>query len=283
MPKSVAIITDSTSDIPAELAAKFDILVVPLYIHFGTEALRDGVDIDAPGFFARLTTDPNHPKTSQPLPADFVAAYDRVRQKPGIDEIVVLTISSALSGTYESAVIAKNEVDFPVHVVDTRNVSMGETLIVLAAAEAAEQGASAAEVVELAESLIPRTTLLFAVDTLEYLHRGGRIGTASKFIGTALSIKPVLHIDDGHVAPLERIRTKKRALARLVELVEQNTEPGRPLTVAVGQGQAEEEARWITEELRTRLLLQAVYQIEVGATIGTHAGPGVVGVGFYQR
>ncbi len=283
MPRQVAIITDSTSDIPADLAAAHDIHVVPLYIHFGTEALRDRVDIDSAAFFRRLTADPHHPKTSQPMPADFVAAYKEVREKMGAEEIVVLTISSLLSGTYESAVAAKGEVNFPVHVLDTRNVTMGETLIVLAAAEAAEQGASAAEVLEVARSLMPMIRLYFAVDTLEYLHKGGRIGTASKFIGTALSIKPVLHIHEGVVAPLERVRTKKRALSRLLELVQANSDPDRPMLVAVGHGQAPDEADWVAQELGSRFHLEQLIQIEVGATIGTHAGPGVVGLSFYQK
>lgn len=283
MPRRVAIITDSTSDIPPDLAAEHDILVVPLYIHFGTETLRDRIDIDAEGFFRRLTTDPHHPKTSQPKPADFVAAYHNVREQSGAQEIVVLTISSALSGTYESAVAAKAEVDFPVHVIDTRTVTMGETLIVTAAAEAAGQGASAEEVVAVARSMIGKVPVYFVVDTLEYLHKGGRIGTASRFIGTALSIKPVLQIADGHVAPLERVRTKKRALARLIELVGESVDASRPVTLVVGQGGAPEEAVWVTQELAARFQPDPMYQVEVGATIGTHAGPGVVGVSFYQK
>mgnify|MGYP005832310109 FL=1 len=283
MPRQVAVITDSTSDIPADLAAKHDIHVVPLYIHFGTETLRDRVDIDTEGFFRRLTTDPHHPKTSQPTPEDFVEAYQTVREKTGAQELVVLTISSALSGTYASAEAARSRVSFPVYVLDTRHVTMGETLIVLAAAEAATQGATGPAVMDLARSLIPKVRLFFAVDTLEYLHRGGRIGTASKFIGTALSIKPVLHIHDGEVAPLERIRTKKRALARLVELVEANIDPSRPTFVSVGHGQDQEEADWLAREIETRFHPEQLVMMEVGATIGTHAGPGVVGVSFYQN
>jgi DegV family protein with EDD domain len=283
VPKQVAIITDSTSDIPADLAAEHDIHVVPLYIHFGDETLRDGVDIDSEGFFRRLTTDPHHPKSSQPTPADFEVAFNKIRGETSAEEIVVIAISSALSGSYQSAMVAKGEVDFPVHVLDTRNVSMGETLIVLAAAEAAEGGANAAEVMDVARSLVPKVRLYFAVDTLEFLHKGGRIGAASKFIGTALSIKPLLHIHDGHVAPLERIRTKKRALARLLDLVEENHDPNRPIIATIGHGQAQDEADGVAQEFQARFQPEKLYRIEVGAAIGTHAGPGVVGAGFYQK
>jgi DegV family protein with EDD domain len=282
MPKRVAIITDSTSDMPAELVARYEIEVVPLYVTFGTNTLRDGVELPSPMFFERLQTDPNHPTTSQPTPADFVEAYNRARDAIDAEEVVAITISEELSGTYDSAVAAQKMVDFPVHVLDSRTTTMGLTLATVAAAEAAEQGASGAQVASAAQAAIDNVRLFFVVDTLEYLHKGGRIGTASRFIGTALSIKPVLQVADGAVQAFERVRTKKRALARLVNLLDELADPDRPLFLAVGQGEAREDMQWLINEINARHTPEKLYQIEVGATIGTHTGPGVVGYSFYQ-
>ncbi len=277
----VAIVTDSTSDLPAELAAAHGIHVVPLYVTFGADTLRDGVDLDSKGFFARLQTDPNHPHSSQPTPNDFVETYKRLHGA-GADEIFAVTISPLMSGTYESATIAKGEVNFPVHVLDSRSTSLSLGLVALAAAHAAAQGACGEDVMQVAAPIAEKAHIFFVVDTLEYLHKGGRIGAASKLLGTALKLKPILQVIDGEVLALERVRTKKRALARLVELVGEYTEPGRPIIMNVGDGNAPEAGDRIAEELSARYAPQKVYRSSIGATIGTHTGPGLVGVAFYQ-
>ncbi|MBN1283806.1 MAG: DegV family protein [Anaerolineae bacterium] len=277
----VAVITDSTSDMSSEFARAHNIHVVPLYILFGTDTLRDRVDIDPAGFFKRLREDPRHPQTSQPTPADFADAYRRAHED-GADEVCVFTISLALSGTYESAIKARAEVDFPVYVCDTRTASVALSLVVIAAAEAAAQGAGGEEVLEIGRAVAEKTQLFFVVDTLEYLHRGGRIGAASKFFGTMLSIKPILEVRDGLVQGKEKIRTRKRALARLVDLVGESIDPARPLIVGAGHGDARDELDWVVQQVVERFHPQALYHFEVGPTVGTHVGPGLLGVGFYQ-
>jgi DegV family protein with EDD domain len=273
----IAIITDSTSDLSPEHREQYGITVVPLYVVWGSEELRDGVDIDKEGFYSRLPKDPIHPKTSQPSPADFVQAI----QATGAQQVLILTIASALSGTLNSAQQAANQVSAEVHAVDSFSTSMGLGWQVLAAARAREEGADIEGMIAAAQRVRENLSVLFAVDTLEYLHRGGRIGGAAKLLGTALQLKPLLAVDPitGRIDAVERTRTRKKALRRIVEAsVEGLNGSQRGLRMSVLHAVAEEDARAIYDELKAQYRPEEITMNELTPILGTHAGPGIVGL-----
>lgn len=276
----VKIVTDSGADIPKPLAEELDIAVVPLTVHFGDEEFKDGVDLELSEFYRRLHAG-GQPRTTQPSPADFEAVYRRLQADA--DAIVSVHLSSELSGTMQSASIAAamDGIDVPVHVVDSRSASLGIGMLAVEAARMAKAGASAEDIVQHLEAMVARQKVLFLVDTLEYLQRNGRIGRAQAFVGGLLNIKPLLTIDDGVVAPLERARGRAKARARLLELVTQGAQ-GQRVKVAVMHADALEEAESLASELRSRLDVEELVVGQLGATIGTHAGPGTLGVVFYS-
>lgn len=276
----VKIVTDSGADIPKPLAEELDIAVVPLTVHFGDEEFKDGVDLELSEFYRRLHAG-GQPRTTQPSPTDFEAVYRRLQADA--DAIVSVHLSSQLSGTMQSASIAAamDGIDVPVHVVDSRSASLGIGMLAVEAARMAKAGASAEDIVQHLEAIVARQKVLFLVDTLEYLQRNGRIGRAQAFVGGLLNIKPLLTIDDGVVAPLERARGRAKARARLLELVTQGAQ-GQRVKVAVMHADALEEAESLASELRSRLDVEELVVGQLGATIGTHAGPGTLGVVFYS-
>jgi len=276
----VKIVTDSGADIPKPLAEELDIAVVPLTVHFGDEEFKDGVDLELSEFYRRLHAG-GQPRTTQPSPTDFEAVYRRLQVDA--DAIVSVHLSSELSGTMQSASIAAamDGIDVPVHVVDSRSASLGIGMLAVEAARMAKAGASAEDIVQHLEAIVARQKVLFLVDTLEYLQRNGRIGRAQAFVGGLLNIKPLLTIDDGVVAPLERARGRAKARARLLELVTQGAQ-GQRVKVAVMHADALEEAESLASELRSRLDVEELVVGQLGATIGTHAGPGTLGVVFYS-
>ncbi|MFS8523943.1 MAG: DegV family protein [Limnochordales bacterium] len=276
----VKIVTDSGADIPKPLAEELDIAVVPLTVHFGDEEFKDGVDLELSEFYRRLHAG-GQPRTTQPSPTDFEAVYRRLQADA--DAIVSVHLSSELSGTMQSASIAAamDGIDVPVHVVDSRSASLGIGMLAVEAARMAKAGASAEDIVQHLEAIVARQKVLFLVDTLEYLQRNGRIGRAQAFVGGLLNIKPLLTIDDGVVAPLERARGRAKARARLLELVTQGAQ-GQRVKVAVMHADALEEAESLASELRSRLDVEELVVGQLGATIGTHAGPGTLGVVFYS-
>jgi DegV family protein with EDD domain len=275
---SIAIVTDSTADLPPDIAASRGVTVVPLTVALEGKSYRDGVDITAADFYRRLQSASVPATTSQPTPASFEAAYRRLLEDH--DEVVSIHISEKLSGTYAAAVqgARMTRAGDRIRVVDSEMVSMPLGLIVLAATESARAGAGAREVAERVEDLRRQASVFFVVATLEYLRRGGRIGAANALLGSVLQVKPVLTIRDGQVTPLERVRTQDRALARLVELVREQ-DRGRGLCAIVGHAASEGAAERIALEIEggcDTLLVQPL-----GPVVGAHAGPGTVGVGCY--
>ncbi len=277
-----ALITDSTSDLPAAIAQERQIHVAPLYIIWGQDSLRDSIDITPEQFYRRLAIDPVLPTTSQPTPADFVDLYRQAHVDGETEGVLVMTISADLSGTYASAMQAREMVDFPVEVVDMRSVTLGTAMPVLQVADARDQGASLQEAAALARSLANRTHIYFTLDTLEYLHKGGRIGGAKRLIGTAFNIKPVLQIANGRVEAKESIRTRKRALSRLLELFEETADPAKAMYVGLLHGQAPADADWLEAEITARWQPARLIKAQVGAVIGVHTGPGAVGFALLQ-
>ncbi|MGD2105085.1 MAG: DegV family protein [Anaerolineae bacterium] len=276
----VAIVTDSTSDIPAELVQKHNLTVVPLYVIWGDDQLRDGVDIDQPTFYARLPRDPIHPQTSQPTPADFVQAIERLEAQ----QVLIVTVSKALSGTYESACQARELLEVPVHVVDSYSLSLGLGWQVVEAARARDEGAGIEEMIATVERVREKMSLLLTVDTLEYLHRGGRIGGAAKLLGSIVQLKPLLCVNHstGTLEAVEKTRTRKRALRRLVDETLQRVDPRKPLHAAVIHGAAPEDAKVLLNELLNRCDQIEVLQGAITPVLGVHGGPGVVGIAAYN-
>jgi DegV family protein with EDD domain len=247
---------------------------------WGDEQLVDGVDIDEESFFARLPDDPIHPKTSQPTPGDFVRALEPLDAQ----EILIITLSKALSGTHESACQARAEIDVPVHVVDSRSLSMGLGWQVLAAARAREEGADVEGMVAAAQRVRQRTSLLLTVDTLEYLHRGGRIGGAAKLLGSLVQLKPLLTVDQetGTLDALEKVRTRKRALSRMVEGTFSRVDPTRQAHIAVMHGAAPDDAQHLLHEVEERCQQAEILTSAITPVLGVHGGPGTVGIAAYN-
>jgi DegV family protein with EDD domain len=275
----VVVVTDSTADIPRSVREKLGIEIVPLVVHFGDEAYLDNVELSPEAFYRKLRMSAVLPKTSQPSPAQYFELYERLVGEG--KTVVSIHLSSAMSGTCQSARIAQSMLEGKgdVTVIDSRSASYGYGMGVVAAAERAAQGASKEEVIAAFERVRREMRLYFLVDTLEYLHKGGRIGRAAALFGTLLHIKPILTIDDdGYVAPLEKARGTKRAVSRIAELLEPEF-GGRPVELAMVDtpGQTEMADR-LKELLLERLDVRRFFQSEIGPVIGTHAGPGTVGV-----
>ena len=276
----VKIITDSTAYLPPELITRYGIQVVPLKVLFGPEAYAEGVDISNEEFYRKLAKASTLPTTSQPSIGDFVQAYGETAREAV--PILSIHISSKLSATVNSALNAKDELpQAQIEVVDSLSTCMGLGMIVLAAARAADEGQPLSQIRASTERLIKGMHIFFVVDTLEYLHKGGRIGGAAALLGTVLRIKPILYIKDGQIEVLARVRTKRKAVKRMLELVEERVQKGASVHVAVIHAQAAEEALALQEEVRARFDCAEMYLSELGPVIGTHAGPGAVGLAFY--
>ncbi|OON80830.1 DegV family protein [Streptomyces tsukubensis] len=276
MSRHVAIVTDSTAYLPQRTIERHGITTVPLTVVLGGRALEDGTE-DSSRSLAQVLQKRGSVTTSRPGPEVFAETYRRVADA-GADGIVSLHLSSEISGTYDSAVLAAREAPVPVRVVDTGMVAMALGFCALTAAEVAESGGSADDAVSAAEKRAADTSAYFYVDTLDYLRRGGRIGAAQALLGSALAVKPLLQLDGGRIELLEKVRTASRAIARLEEIVAERAGSG-PVDVAVHHLAAPDRAEALAERLRARLPgLGELHVSEVGAVIGAHTGPGLLGV-----
>jgi DegV family protein with EDD domain len=270
-------LTDSTSSLPEGIAAQRGIRVVPLSVRLGAQVGLEGVDIDTTQLCAALADRRLDVQTSRPAPAEFAACY-RNALDSGASAVVSVHLSRALSGTWDAARQAAEEVGADrVRVVDSQAACMGLGYAVLAAADAAEAGDRMAEVASAASDVATRCRMFFSVDTLERLRRGGRIGAAAALFGTALAVKPLLHVAHGRILPLEKVRTTARAAQRLVELAAQAAGEG-PVDLAVQHLAAAARAEELAARLRERLDVARLLVSEVGAVIGAHVGTGLVGV-----
>lgn len=278
----IAILTDSTANMPVEWLEQYNITTIPLKIHWGNDTFLDGVNITPSEFYVRLSQSKTLPTTSQPSAQDFIQAFENLAGQA--DGIVVPLISSGISGTVASAQAAAREFSrIPIEIIDTQITSMGQVLIVLAAARAAEQGKSLEEVRRAADEAVKRLHLFFAVDTLEYLHRGGRINGASRYLGTALDIKPILFFNsEGKIDALERVRTKRKALQRLIALAEEQAN-GRPVHVGIVHANAPQAAQEFRDEVEQTLNCHEIFTVEFSPVIGVHVGPGTIGIGLYAE
>ncbi|HEY5638504.1 MAG TPA: DegV family protein [Dehalococcoidia bacterium] len=277
---SVRIVTDSTSDIPAQKALELGIAVVPLSVVFGEESLKEGVEISHDVFYERLAKAKDLPTTSAPSVGDFLDTYREVLKET--DEIVSVNLSSKLSATYSNAVQAAAilaDEGARIEVVDSKTVSLGMMFLCRAAVKAASAGASVEEIRDILDAMIPRISVYVVLDTLEYVRRGGRIGRARAFLGTVLRVKPILSFEGGEVVPEERVRTRPLALDRLFQLV---TSAPNITEIGVAYSTNAVEAEELRRRLEEALEGVEVQMTRIGAVAGVHGGPGVLGVGFLR-
>ncbi len=275
----VAIVTDSTAYIPKDILAKHNIIVAPQILIWGNETFRDGVDIQPDEFYNRLKTASVMPTTSQVTIANFKEIFSQLLDE-GKDVLAIL-ISAKLSGTIDSAVQAREM--FPgakIEIVDSETTAMAMGFQVLEVAKLAESGAGLAECKALAEKARRHVGVIFAVDTLEFLHRGGRIGGGTRFLGTALQLKPILEVTGGRVEPIERVRTRSKSLQRVVEIIAQRVAGRAPVRLSALHASAPNEAAQLLEMANARLDAVESLISEVSPVVGTHAGPGTAGLAF---
>jgi DegV family protein with EDD domain len=271
--RRIAIVTDSTADIPARLLKEYDIHVIPQILIMGDKTWLDGVDIDPPAFYELLRSSPDCPSTSQPSIASFQELFRKLSREA--EGVVAVLISDDLSGTLNSAQAAAASLpDVPVELVDTCGASM---------ARAADAGEGLETVAAAARALVDRVQVYFVVDTLEYLHRGGRIGAAAKLLGSALDLKPVLEIRDGIVKPLARVRTRRKALRKVFDLLDEQLAGKDRIHMAVLHVAAPHEAAHLKEQFISCFHPVEMIETECGPVVGAHAGPGTVGVVFYAE
>jgi DegV family protein with EDD domain len=277
---SVVVVTDSTASLPTEVAAAHGITVVPLQVVIGSEVFDEGSAEATPARVAEALREFRPVSTSRPTPAALIDVYEHLAES-GANEIVSVHLSAEMSGTFESAQLAARDFRIPVHAVDSRQVGVATGYAAITAAEVASRGGSGADAAEAARVRAAAARSLFYVDTLEYLRRGGRIGAATALFGGALSVKPLLTIQDGLVASLERVRTSGRALARLEELaVAAAGDESADVCVAhlASPDRADRLAANLAERLQANLEGREVWCAELGAVLGAHVGPGMIAV-----
>ena len=280
--QNTAIVLDSTADFPDAQIRFPNMRVVPLYVRFGEESFRDYVELDPHDFYERLKAAPELPTTSQPTPQDFLSIYHALS---GYERIYSLHISSKLSGTFQSATLAAGEVGGDqIRLLDSESASVGIAMLALGIQRLLEQGTTDDEIEALAGRYREEAGLLFTVDTLEFLAKGGRIGRARALAGSLLNVKPILTIDDGEVVPLTRVRGRAKALEEFRKRFEAATTSADGLYVAIAHAEADE----AVEQLRalvtaTRPQAQIELVTSLGAVVGTHAGPGTVGFFWFQN
>lgn len=284
MKHKIALITDSTCDLPLNFRKQYDIDVVPLAIIWGEEQFRDGVDLAPEDFYRRLGTDQVIPTTSQPTPQEMVQVYEKAK-KNGAEEIVILTISSAMSGTHESAKKAAELVDVQVHVQDSKSNTMSLGWQVLAAARSREAGGNVQSMLSAAKQARENMVLMISLDTLEFLHKGGRIGSASHFIGTLLNLKPQITVNhqSGEVEGGRRSRTRKKALIDLYSDFFSQIDSSKNLRVAVLHNAALDEAEKIANRIQQEFHPEELVLGIVSPVLGVHTGPGAVAICGYTE
>jgi DegV family protein with EDD domain len=275
----IHVVCDSTADLDSAYTTAHDVAVVPLRIIFGEDEFLDGVDMSTADFYRRMETDPHLPRTSQPTPAEFEAVFRRVGSDGGA--IICTTISAELSGTYGSALHARAALpEMDIRVVDSRTVGPTHTAAVELVVALRDEGRDADAVVAALGRLRAKQRLVFALETLEYLHRGGRIGGGQAFVGTVLSIKPILGMTDGKIEAIDRVRTYPRALTRLVDEVATAAREWGPTKVICAHAARPEQARTVADRV-AEITGEQPLVVEIGGVLGCHAGPGGFGIGMH--
>ncbi len=272
----VKIVTDTAQDFTPDCLMDKGINVVPLTVHFGDDSFLDGFELRGKAFYDKLRQSPHHPSTSQPSPAAFHEVFSRETEDGST--VVAITLSSGLSGTFQSAVIAKAELpDREIFLVDSQQASGGQGLLVLAAQEMADAGKPASYIIDEVTRMSSEMVTIFSVDTLDYLARNGRIGKAQHLLGSMLNMKPILRLDkDGVVTAVDRVRGKGKVIPRILELIHEKIREGSLVDAVFVHADAPEELRKLTESVSGAFRIRKCYETEIGAIIGTHTGPGTL-------
>jgi len=278
---TVKIITDSTSDIPASLAAELGIRIIPLYVHFGNEVYRDGIDLSTDDFYKRLVVSKRLPTTSTVSPSDFAQVCDALARET--DEILAIMISSKLSATYEVSCQGRDLMkakDCRVEVIDSQLICLALGLIVIAAAKEAQRGSGLDQVIAAANDVRSRLHVRMAFDTLEYVRRGGRIGAAQALLGNLLHFKPILTLKDGVPIPVTRERTRAKAIDHLLQFARSvpNIED-----LALASTTTPEDVEQLMDDLAPTFPRERIYVSTIGSVMGTHLGPGAIGVAVVEK
>jgi DegV family protein with EDD domain len=270
---TIKIVTDSVADLPPQVVQELGITVVPLHVRFGTEVYRDGIDLTADEFFDRLMHNKILPVTSVPSPGDYAETYDRLAEET--DEILVITVTSKLSGTHEVALqsVGLMKKNCRVEVIDSQWAVMAEGFIAMAAARAAQSGASFDEVLDIARRNISRVDMRAAFDTLEYLQRGGRIGKAQAFLGSLLKINPIIRLKDGEVVPAAKERSRAKAIDYLYNFAMSYSHIEE---IAIEYATSLDEVEMLAERLDSKFPKERIYRSRASPVIGTHTGPGLL-------
>jgi DegV family protein with EDD domain len=277
----IKILTDSTADLTPELQERYGIHVIPLFVTInGRTYVDDGVDIGRREFYSKLRATSKLPITSQPSVGDFQKVFRELTADGS--EVLCLTISSQMSGTYVSAKAAADSMpEARIHLMDSRQVSVALGQMAIRAAREVAAGRSAAEVLQILDKMADSAGIVFLVETLEYLHKGGRIGAASVLVGTLLNIKPILTIKKGLIHPLNQVRSKKSAKERMLSLLAEQVPAGAAIWGAIAHGDNLSDAEWLAEQLRMRYDCKELYIAEMGPVVGTHVGPGIFGTAIF--
>jgi DegV family protein with EDD domain len=277
---TIKIVTDSSADLPAQIAEELGITVVPLYVRFGEEVYRERVEISEDEFYRRLLHDPTHPSTIQPSPQDFADVYQNLSQEA--DGIISIHISDKLSGTCNSARQGKKMVEnkCPIEVIDSQTITMGLGLICIAAANSAKNGAELVQIREEVNQMLPNVRLLGLFDTLKYLLLGGRIGKAKALVGSILNVKPMLTLKDGEVVPAGQVRTRSKGVEKLIDLVKNAVDPQG---VAIAYNTTPEEANTLAERLDPIFSKEKIIITRLGTTLGVHGGPGFLALALLEK
>ncbi len=275
----VRVVTDSTSDIPSSVAQELRITIVPQYVCFSTKEYRDGIDLSTEDFYHRLASSPILPTTSATSPRDFHAAFTRLAEET--DEIVSVNLSSRFGAAFNNALLAKDMIEkrCRIEVIDTRAGIMGQGLIVIAAAQSAQTGASLDEVVEVVHRIIPRAHVRITFDTLEYLRRGGRVGKAQALMGSLLKINPILGIKDGEAYPFAKVRGRAKAIDYLYDFVAGFSHIS---SLAVEHATTPDEAELLINRLDSLFPKERIYRSKVSPVVGAHVGPHVIAVSVVE-
>ncbi len=281
----IRIVTDSTADLSQELVERYQIKVVPLDVLIEGIAYKDKIDLTNEEFYEILRSIKDLPTTSQPSPAVFADVYRELAAE-GAEHIISIHISSDLSGTYQSSVLAAGmvEQEVAVHNFDSRSATMGLGLVVLSAARMVEEGHSVEEILDSVKVIIQKLDLYFLLDSLDNLHKGGRIGKASHLFGSLLNIKPVLNLSNGVISAYEKVRGNKdnKALERLIAILAEKIDPSKKLYCTMGYCDNRDVAEYIVERLQNHVDCDEFVYLQIGSVVGTHIGMGAVGMAFYQ-
>jgi DegV family protein with EDD domain len=280
----IAVVTDSTAGLDADLLDELDISVIPLNVHWGDDNYKDGVTLDAVTFYQWLQERQDFPKTSQPSAGEFMDFFDDVAKRFKTDTILGVFISSDLSGTYASAMLAKNNLpEMHIEIFDSRSVSMGAGFMAMIAAKMAAEGVDMDAIVNRLQAIRENSHLLFAVDTLEFLHRGGRIGGAARLLGTALNLKPLLEVRDGRVEALEKVRRRRKSIQRVVEVAVERLQGQIPEELAILHTGEEKDLGFLTDLINEHIKPRRFYASILTPVVGTHGGPGSIAIAFYTE